>query len=207
MQFNSVHSLSCIWLFVTPWTAAHQAPLSITNSRSLLKLMPIKLVMIKHPLFCRRLLLLPLIFPSIRVFSNESVLHIRWPKFWTFRFSISPSNEEPGLISFRVDWFGIGIKNRPTDQWNRVGSPEINPHLHTPINLQIKSQEHVEEKVSSVTEMGKLDSYMQNNQTGALSYTINSKWTKDLKVRPETIKLLGEIFWICLLKQEQQNQK
>ena len=90
---------------MTPWTAAHQASLSITNSQSLLKLMSIELVMpSNHLILCRPLLLSPAIFPSIRVFSNESVLHIRWPKYWSFSFSISPSNEYSGLISFRIDW-------------------------------------------------------------------------------------------------------
>ena len=94
-----------VQLFATPWTAEHQASLSITNSRSLLKLMSIESVMpSNHFILCHPLLLLPSIFPSIRVFSNESVLHIRWPKFWSFSFSISPSNEYSGLISFRVDW-------------------------------------------------------------------------------------------------------
>ena len=92
---------------MTPWTAAHQACLSITNSRSLLKLMSIKLVMpSNHLILWRPLLLLPSIFPSIRVFSTESV-HIRWPKYWSFSFSISPSNEYSGLISFRLDWFDL----------------------------------------------------------------------------------------------------
>ena len=92
----------------TPWTAARQASPSIANSWSLLKLMSIKSVMPSNHLFlCRPLLLLPLIFPSIRVFSNESVLHIRWPKDWSFSFSISPSNEHPGLISFRMDWLDL----------------------------------------------------------------------------------------------------
>ena len=92
-------------LFVTPWTAAQQASLSITNSRSLLKLMSIKSVMpSNHLILCCSLLLLPSIFPSIRVFSNESALHIRWSKYWSFGFTISPSNEHPGLISFRMDW-------------------------------------------------------------------------------------------------------
>ena len=101
---SSVQSLSRVQLFETPWTAAHQDSLSITNSRSLLKLMSIELVMPSNQLiFCHPLLLLPSIFPSIRVFSNESVLHIRWPKYWSFSFSISPSNEYPGLISFRMD--------------------------------------------------------------------------------------------------------
>jgi len=93
---------------VTPWTAAHQAALFITNSQTLLKLMSIQSVMpSNHLILCRPLLLLPLIFPSIRVFSNESVLHIRWPKYWSFSFSISPSNEYSGFISFRINWFDL----------------------------------------------------------------------------------------------------
>ena len=93
---------------MTPWTAASQASLSITNSQSLLKLMSIESVMpSNHLIFCHPLLLLPSIFPSIRVFSSESVLHIKWPKYWSFSFIISPSNEYSGLISFRIDWFDI----------------------------------------------------------------------------------------------------
>ena len=93
---------------MTPWTAAHQASLSITNPRSLLKLMSIELVMpSNHPILCHPLLLLPSIFASMRVFSNESVLHIRWPKYWSFSFTISPSNEYSGLISFRMDWLDL----------------------------------------------------------------------------------------------------
>ena len=107
-KFNSGQLLSHVGLFVTPWTAACQAFLSITNSWSLLKLMSIELVMPSdHLILCRPLLLLPSFFPSIRVFSNESVLHIRWPKYWSFRFSISPSNEYSRLISFRMDWFDL----------------------------------------------------------------------------------------------------
>ena len=106
--FRSVQSLSCVQLFATPWTAAHQASLSITNSRSLLKLMSIESVMLSnHLILCRPLLLLPSIFPSIRVFSSESALHKRWPKYWSFIFSISPSNEYSGLISFRMDWLAL----------------------------------------------------------------------------------------------------
>ena len=110
-QFSSVQSLSCVWLFVTPWTAALQAPRSITNSRSLLKLMSIALVMpFNHLILCHPRFLLPWIFPSIRVFSNESVLRIRWPKYWSFSFSISPSIEHSGLISFRMDWFDHAVQ-------------------------------------------------------------------------------------------------
>ena len=105
---SSVQSLSRVQLFATPWTAAQQASLSITNSRSLLKLMSIKSVMpSNHLILCRPLLLLPSIFPSIRVFSNESVLRIRWPKYWRFSFSVSPSNEYSGLIFFRMDWLDL----------------------------------------------------------------------------------------------------
>ena len=103
-----VQSLSCVQLFVTPWTAARQASLSITNSRSLFKLMSIESVMpSNHLILCHPLLLLPSIFPSIRVFSNESVLPIRWPKCWSFSFNIGPSNEYSGLISFRMDWLDL----------------------------------------------------------------------------------------------------
>jgi len=107
-QFSSVQLLSHVQFFATPWTAACQASLSITNSWSLLKLMSIETVMpSKHLIFCHPLLLLPSIFPSIRVFSNESVLCIRWPKYWSFSFSISPSNEYLRLISFRMDWLDL----------------------------------------------------------------------------------------------------
>ena len=102
---SSVQLLSHVRLFVTPWTAAHRASLSITNSWSLLKLMSIALVMpSNHLILCHPLLLSPSIFPSIKIFSNESVLHIRWPKYWSFIFNISPSNEYSELISFRMDW-------------------------------------------------------------------------------------------------------
>ena len=105
---QSVSSFSCVRLFATPWTAAHQASLSITNSRSLFKLMSIESVMPSNYLIlCRPLFLLPPIPPSIRVFSNESVLRIKWPKYWSFSFSISPSNEYSGLISFRIDWLDL----------------------------------------------------------------------------------------------------
>ena len=105
---QSVQLLSRVRLFVTPWTVARQASLSITNSRSSLKLTSVELVMLSnHFILCRPLLLLPSIFPSIRVFSKESVLRIKWPKYWSFRFSISPSNEHPGLISFRMDWLDL----------------------------------------------------------------------------------------------------
>ena len=104
--YSSVQSLSHVRIFAIPWTAARQASLSVTISWSLLKLMSIALVMPSNYLFlCSPLLLLPSIFASIRVFSNESVLHIRWPKYWSFSFSVSPSNEYSGLISFRIDWF------------------------------------------------------------------------------------------------------
>ena len=107
-QFSSVQSLSRVQLFATPWTAAHQASLSITNSWSLLKLMSIESVMpSNHLILCHPLLLPPSIFPNIRVFSNESVLHSRWPKYWSFSFTISPSNEYSGLISFRMDWLDL----------------------------------------------------------------------------------------------------
>ena len=106
IQFSLVQSLSRVRLFPTPWTAAHQASLSITNSWSLLKLISIELVMpSNHLILCRPLLLPPCVFPSIRVFSNESVLLIRWPKYWSFSFSLS--NEYSGLISFRMDWLDL----------------------------------------------------------------------------------------------------
>ena len=108
MLISSVQALSRVWLFVTPWTAARQASLSIINSRSLLKLMPIKLVMpSSHLILCHPLLVPPSIFPSTRVFSNESTLRMRWPNYWSFSSNISPSNEHPGLISFRKDWLDL----------------------------------------------------------------------------------------------------
>ena len=107
-NFSSVQSLSRVWLFATPWTAAHQASLSITNSWSPPKPTSIELVMpSNHLILCHPFLLLPSIFPSIRAFSNESALHISWPKYWSFSFNINPSNEHPGLISFKKDWLAL----------------------------------------------------------------------------------------------------
>ena len=124
--FSSVQSLSCVQLFATPWTAAHQASLSITNSWSLHKLMSIESVMpFNHLILCHTLLLLPSIFPSIRAFSNESALHIRWPECWAFSFNISPSNEHLGLTPFRMDWLGLlavqgTLKSSPTPQFKSI---------------------------------------------------------------------------------------
>ena len=107
-QFSSVQSLSHVRLFATPWIAAGQASLCITNSRSLLELMPMESVRpSSHLILCHPLLLLPPVPPSIRVFSNESTLRMRWPKYWSISFSISPSNEHPGLVSFRMDWLDL----------------------------------------------------------------------------------------------------
>ena len=123
--FSSVQSLSRVWLFVTPWHAACQASLSITNSRSSLKLTSIESVMpSSHLILCHPLLLLPPIPPSIRVFSYESTLRMRWPKYWSFSFSVIPSKEHPGLISFRMDW------------WDLPMSP-LSLEQNTPIKSQI----------------------------------------------------------------------
>ena len=104
----TVQSFSCVCLFATPWTSAHQSSLSIINSQRYFKLMTIELVMLSnHLILCHPLLLPPSIFPSIRVFSNESILRISWPKYWSFSFKISPSNEYSGLISFRTDWLDL----------------------------------------------------------------------------------------------------
>ena len=128
-QFSSVQSLSHVRLFVTPWTVAHQASLSLTNSWSLLKLMSIESVMpSSHLILCRPLLLLPSIFSSIRVFSNESALCIKWPKYRSFSFSVSPSNEYSGLISFRIDWFDLlanSQESSPTSQFKSISSSAL----------------------------------------------------------------------------------
>ena len=134
LQFSSVQSLSRVRLSVTPWIAVHQASLSITNYRSLLKLMSIESVMpSSHLILCRPLLLMPPVPPSIRVFSNESTLHIRWPKDWSFSFSISPSNEHPGLISFRMDWLDLlAVQgSSPTPQCKSISFSALS-FLHSP---------------------------------------------------------------------------
>ena len=124
VQFSSVQSLHHVQLFETPWTAAWQASLSITNSQSLLKLMSIESVILSsHLSLYHPLLLLPSIFPSIRIFSNESALHIRWPKYWSFSLSISPSNEHPGLTSLRMD--GMDLLCSPRDSQESSPTPEF----------------------------------------------------------------------------------
>ena len=145
MIVQSVQSLSRVRLFAVPWTAAHQASLSITNSRSLLRLTSSELMMSSnHLILCHPLLLPPSIFPSIRVFSNESVLCIRWPKYWSFSFSISPSNEYPGLISFRMDWLELvavqGILKsllQQTPQFKSINSSALS-FLYSPTLTSIR---------------------------------------------------------------------
>ena len=132
-QYSSLQAHSRVWLFVTPWTAVCQASLSITNSRSPPKPMSIVSVMpSSHLIRCHPLLLLPSIFPSIRVLSNESALLIRWPKYWNFSFNISPSNEHPGLISFRMDWLDLlavqgTLKSVLQDQISKVSILQCSP--------------------------------------------------------------------------------
>ena len=134
---QSVQSLSHVHLFVTPWTAAHQASLSITNSWSPPKPMSIESVMpSNHLILCHPLLLLPSIFPSIRVFSYESALHITWPKYWNFSFNISPSHEHPGLVSSRMDWLDLLAvqgtrKSSPAPQFKSINSLVLS-FLHSP---------------------------------------------------------------------------
>ena len=140
-QFSSVQSLSRVWLFATPWIAARQASMSITNSRSSLKLMCIESVMpSSHLILCRPLLLLPPIPPSITVFSNESTLHMRWPKYWSFSFSISPSDEHPELISFRMVGSPCSPRDSPessqTQQFKSINSLVLS-FLHSPILTSI----------------------------------------------------------------------
>ena len=142
-KFSSVQSLSRVRLFVTPWTAAHQASLSITNSQSPPKPMSIESVMpFNHLILCCPLLLLPSIFPSIRAFSSESDLHIRWPKYWSFSFNISTSNEHPGLLSFRIDWLDLlavqGTRKSLTNTivqehqfFSAQLSLQVNSHIYT----------------------------------------------------------------------------
>ena len=137
LRISSVQSLSHVQLFVTPWTAARQASLSIINSRSLLKLMSIESVMpSNHLILCLPLLLTPSIFPSIGVFSNESILPIRWPKYWSFSFNISPSNEYSGLISFMVDWLDLPAiqgtqESFPIPQFKSINSSALS-FLYSP---------------------------------------------------------------------------
>ena len=137
-QFSSVQSLSRVRLFATPWTTAHQASLSITNFRSPPKPMSVASMMpSNHIIPCHPLLLLPSIFPSIRVFSNESALHIRWPKYWSFSFSVSPSNEHPGLISFRMDWLDL-LAAQGTLK-SLLQQVVISQHIWTPWETYIKN--------------------------------------------------------------------
>ena len=137
VQFSSVQSFSRVQLFETPWITARQASLSITISQSSLKLMSIESVMpSRHLILCRPLLLLPPIPPSIRVFSNESILCMRWPKYWSFSFSISPSKEHPRLISFRMDWLDLlavqgTLKSSPTPHFKSINSSVLSL-LHSP---------------------------------------------------------------------------
>ena len=140
---SSFHSLSHVQLFVTPWIAACQVSLSITNSRSLPKPMSIESVMpSSHLILCRPLLLLSPIPPSTRVFSNESTLLMRWPKYWSFSLSISPSNEHPGLISFRMDWLNLlafprdSQESSPTPQFKSINSSALS-FLYSPILTSI----------------------------------------------------------------------
>ena len=140
---SSVQSLSHVWPFVTPWTAARQASLFITNSRSPPKPMSIESVMPSNYLIlCHPLLLLPSIFPSIRVISNESILRMRWPRYWSFSFSIIPSNEYLGLISFRMDWFDLlavqgTLESSPTPQFKSINSSALS-FLYSPTLTSIR---------------------------------------------------------------------
>ena len=156
IQFSSVQSLSCVWLLGTPWTAARQASLSFTISWSSLKLMSIESVMpSSHLILCHPLLLLPPIPPSIRVFSNESTLCMRWPKYWSFNFSIIPSKEIPGLISFRMDWLDLlavqGTPRNANQNHNEVPFHASQNGCDPKVYKAINTGEDVEKREPSYT--------------------------------------------------------
>ena len=143
-MFRSVQSLSCVQVFVTPWTAALQASLSITNSWSSPKLMSIESVMpSNHLILCRPLLFLPSIFPSIRIFSNESALHIRWSKDWSFSLNISPSNEHPGLMSFRMDWLDLLAVQGTLKNLKELSNTTVQKHQFFCTQLSSQSNSHI----------------------------------------------------------------
>ena len=183
--FSSVQSLSHIRLFATAWSAARQASLSITKSWSLLKLMSIELVMpFNHLILCHPLLLLPSIFPSIRVFSNESVLRIRWPKYWSSSFSISPSNEYSGLISFRMDWLDLlavqgTVKSLPNTTVQKhqffktlsfLYSRLSHPYMTTGKTIALTRQNFVGKVISLLFNMlSRMISSLSSTQTKALA--------------------------------------
>ena len=140
-MFSSFQLLRCVWLFETPWTAADQASLSITNSQSLLKLMSsASLMPSNHLILCHPLLLLPSIFPSIRVFSSELVLCIRWPNYWSFNFSISTSNEYSGLVSFRIDWFDFLAESSLSRIFSNI---TVQKHQFFGAQLSLQSNSHI----------------------------------------------------------------
>ena len=179
-EFSSVQSLSRVQLFATPWTIARQASLSITNSRSPPKPMSIESVMpSNHLILCRPLLLLPSIFPSIRVFSNESALRIRWAKYWSFSFNISPTNEHPGLISFRMDgWISLESKGL-----SRVFS-----------NTTVQKPQFFGTQLSLIVQLS--HPYMTTGKTIALT-----RWTFVGKVMPLLFNMLSRLVITFLIPQ------
>ena len=175
---SSVQLLSHIQLFVTPWTVARQASLSITNSWNLLKLMSIESVMpSNHLILWSPLLLLPSIFPSLRVFSNESVLHIRWPKYWSFSFSISPSNEYSGLISFRMDWLDLlAVQGTLKSLLQSHSSKALILQCSAFFTVQLSHPHMTTGKTIALTRwisVGKIMSLLFNMLSQRLSYRVN----------------------------------
>ena len=164
IQFSSLQSLSHVPLFETPWIAARQASLSITDSRSLLILKSIESVMpYNHLILCHHLLLPPSIFPSIRIFSNESVLRNRWPKYWSFSFSISPSHENSGLISFRMDWLDpFAVQGTPKSLLQHHSSKASVPRLSTFFIVQLSHPYNTTGKTIALTRRTFVDKVMSN---------------------------------------------
>ena len=176
-QFSSVQSLSHLWLFATPWTTAHQASLSITNSRSPPKPMSIELVMpSNHLILCCPLLLLPSIFPSIRVFSNESALCIRWPKYWSFSFNISPSNEHPGLTSFRMDWLDLLAVQGTLKSLLQHHSSKASI-LHPIMSMYDKNHYNIVISLQLIKKIKKIIFFLKSINSSALSFLYSPTFT------------------------------
>ena len=177
--------LSCVQRFATPWIAAHQASLSITNSRSLPKLMSIESVMpSSHLILCCPFLLLSPIPPSIRVFSSESTLCMRWPKYWSFSFCISPSNEHPGLISFRMDWLDLLAESYPTPQFESINSSMLS-FLHSPTLTSI----HDYWKNYSLLSHEKEWSWVNSSEV-AEPWTYYTEWSQKKKSKYHVLMLI-----------------